>query len=142
MSEKHAFFALVAGTFLVGLLPWVFSIVPALTEFAYLFAPMCHQRVERTLILNGSLMVVCSRCAGIYAGFAFGALSGFSLRSFPWFRQLMWIAMGIMLLDVVTQDLGLRPLWHATRMGSGLLLGFVLAAWVPAQLLNDESHLE
>jgi hypothetical protein len=33
-----------------------------------------------------------------------------------------------MLLDVVTQDLGVHPIWHATRIASGLLFGYAIAA--------------
>ena len=135
--SRNWILALLLGTLLVGLLPWVFSLIPFLNGFGALFAPMCHQRPERTLMLNGSLMVVCSRCAGIYAGFILGAVSAMFLQDFKWFRQIAWFGIGMMLLDVVTQELGLRPPWHITRVSTGLLLGFVIAAWVPVLLLKD-----
>ncbi len=135
-SKAWPVFVLIAGSMLVGLLPWFFSVIPDLESFGFLFAPLCHQRPERTLVLNGALMVVCSRCAGIYAGLVVGAGSALFLRNFRWFRHLAWFAVGMMFLEVFTQTLG-RPPWHLTRVGSGLFVGFVIAAWVPVLLFND-----
>ena len=33
-----------------------------------------------------------------------------------------------MVLDVATQDLGLHPVWHVTRLATGLAFGYALAA--------------
>jgi len=137
VRERWPVLALIFGMLIVGILPWVFSIVPALQDLAFLFAPHCHQRPERTLELNGALMVVCSRCAGIYAGLALGALAAYFAQEFKYFRQLAWLGMALMLLDVITQDLGLRPPWHASRFTTGFFLAFVIATWVPGLLLKE-----
>ena len=137
MRERWPVLLLLVGMLVAGLLPWFFSLVPALEGWAFLFAPHCHQRPERTLELNGALMVVCSRCAGIYAGVVVGALVAFFVQDFKWFRQLAWLGMALMLLDVVTQDLGLRPPWHVSRFTTGFFLAVVVSTWVPVLLLRE-----
>jgi hypothetical protein len=41
-----------------------------------------------------------------------------------------------MLLDVATQDLGLHPVWHATRLATGFLFGYAVGAACLAALLR------
>lgn len=109
----------------VGLLPWIMAGSRS-TLLEAVFGSTCHRLPERSLVLGGVQMLVCSRCAGIYLGLLCGAL----LPAGRWVARHSWpIVIGValpMLLDVLTQDLGLRPSWHPARLATGWLLGLGL----------------
>ncbi len=112
-----------------GLLPWlvwIFEVNPDL--FAQIFAPLCHQRPERSLTLASQTMVVCSRCAGVYLGVATGAVITLPKRLLPHARYVLILAGSMMGLDVLTQELGLHDPWNATRLLTGAIGGWSLAA--------------
>lgn len=82
-------------------------------------------------------MLVCSRCAGIFAGMALAAV-------FPWprwgghrWKRLLLGSVVLMCLDVATQDLGLRPPWHSTRLGTGLAVGWLGVAAMVRTLMDE-----
>ena len=123
-----------AALILGGALPWLgplwrssvprSKVGPALD---LVFVPMCHRLPERTLRIAGELMPLCSRCAGVFAGVAIGAIV-----ARPWLPLARWRGMiaatgALMALDVLTQDVGLHPVWHPTRVLTGLLFGYALA---------------
>jgi uncharacterized membrane protein len=119
----------------VGLLPWVLPLLRAWLPLGALgvaldasFVTMCHRMPERTLTLAGVAMPLCSRCAGVFGGVALGALvlrPQLSARAWRW---VITAAAAGMLLDVATQDLGLHPVWHVTRLASGAAFGYAIAA--------------
>ena len=102
-------------------------------DFLYLlFTPVCHLKPERTLALAGVLMPLCSRCAGIFAGFVTAGL-----LPEPRFRVLACLGYGflasvLMVVDVVTQDLGMHPVWHPMRLATGVVWGHVCALGILA----------
>ena len=60
-----------------------------------LFAPLCHQQAERTLMLFGETMAVCSRCSGLYFGAAAATvLTALAVRSLWWPRPV-WFLLAI-----------------------------------------------
>jgi uncharacterized membrane protein len=122
-----------------GALPWALALFrvgsPAVVAA---FASLCHQLPERTLLLLGAPMVVCSRCAGIYAGALLGALVPMPRRVLPHARRLIAAAAALMVLDVVTQDLGLHAPYHPVRLFTGLALGVLGASWM-SRALSDEA---
>lgn len=125
---------------MAGLAPWLLVL---LKEHGLLLRPafhtFCHQLPERTLVLMGHPMVVCSRCAGIYGGMALGALvpaSGFITRRG---RLLLLLSLGLMLVDVLAQDLGLRPPSHFARIATGLFLGWSASAYLFASIQEPEA---
>ena len=124
-----------AGFIVVGVLPWVLPFARALLPLGragelldLFFLPMCHRLPERTLALASVSMPLCSRCAGIFAGLALGSLLQLPRVEIARWKILVVVAGALMLLDVVTQDLGVHPVWHATRIASGLLFGYAIAA--------------
>jgi uncharacterized membrane protein len=122
-----------------GLLPWLFALARARPPTLILvFRTLCHQRPERTLAVLGAPMLVCSRCAGLYAGVALGALLALPRRALPHGRAIVLAAVAVALVDIVTQDLGLHPPLHPVRLGTGLLLGWSASAWT-FSLLREES---
>lgn len=122
------------GFVLAGLAPWLLPLARAALPLGRagelldrLFVPLCHRLPERTLALAGVAMPLCSRCGGVFAGLALGALLLRPRVPVARYRIFLAAAAALMLLDVVTQDLGLHPIWHATRIASGLLFGYALA---------------
>lgn len=123
---------------LVGVAPFLAPFARRVTspetgELLYLlFKPVCHTRPERTLALAGVLMPLCSRCAGIFAGFVTAGMFSrprFGVRACLGYG---YVASVIMLVDVVTQDLGLRPLFHPARLATGVLWGHVFGLGILA----------
>jgi uncharacterized membrane protein len=75
-------------------------------------------------------MVVCSRCAGIYAGMALGALTpplGFMARRG---RTIVWTAFSLAAFDVAATYFSLYPLNHAVRIATGAFAGWAACAFV------------
>jgi uncharacterized membrane protein len=118
-----------------GLLPWMLPLLRAWLPLGSagaaldgIFVTMCHRIPERTLTLAGVAMPLCSRCAGIFAGVAVGALAVWPRISSRAWRWVITAAAGSMVLDVATQDFGIHPVWHAARLATGFAFGYALAA--------------
>jgi uncharacterized membrane protein len=123
---------LFAGASLAWVGPWLPSHVRHALDLA--FAPICHQRPERTLVLAGHAMSVCSRCAGVYAGVALGALFAWPRLSAERHRLVLAGAATALVLDVVSQDLGMHPVWHAARLVTGGACGYAASAWMSREM--------
>lgn len=117
----------------VGILPWLVPllrlVVPASVGdvLDLLFTPVCHRLPARSLAYAGAIMPLCSRCAGIFAGFVTGGLLPYPRWSMKHVKIASIVAAAIMVADVVTQDLKLHPVWHPGRVATGVLLGHVMA---------------
>ena len=122
----------------VGALPWIAALgapfLPrSLTRAIELaFAALCHHVPERTLVVHGHAMCVCSRCAGFYAGITLAALGSWSRAETPVWRVVLWGGGAFMIADIVTQDLGIHAPWHPSRVLSGAVVGFAAVAWLLA----------
>jgi uncharacterized membrane protein len=108
-----------------GALPWVLAAFGQGAQgMRPLFRSFCHQMPERSLWFFGAPMVVCSRCAGIYAGMVLGAVlppPRFILRRG---RAIVWIAASALLLDVIVQNYIAHTVIHALRLATGLAAGW------------------
>lgn len=133
-----------ASLVLVGLAPLLVTLLrrsfPPGSMDALLDAPfslVCHQRLERTLVLAGARMPVCSRCAGLYLGAALGALlPGPKLA--PRTARSALLATGLLVaLEVVLQDAGVHPPWHPSRLASGFAFGLVAARALLSRLADE-----
>jgi uncharacterized membrane protein len=123
---------------IAGLLPWILALARVRAQpIALVFQALCHQRPERTLELLGEPMLVCSRCAGLYAGVALGALLPLPRRWLPRGRALVLGALAVTVVDVVTQDLGLHPPLHLVRLATGLLLGWSSSGFMFSALRSE-----
>lgn len=105
-----------------------------------LFFLVCHRLPERTLSLAGEAMPLCSRCSGIFAGLALGMLVAWPRLSLRHARLALLGAGLVMLVDVIAQDVGLHPLWHTTRLGTGALLGYLAAAALAAAIVRERAR--
>lgn len=137
MTWREALRALV---FVAGALPFFARAVPSsAAALSQVFATLCHRLPERTLTLAGVEMLVCSRCAGLYAGAMLGALWPMPRTAFARLRVVLISVAALAVLDVVLQDLHLLPIGHARRVVTGLLLGWAPAAAM-SRALSDEGR--
>ena len=93
-----------------------------------LFAGLCHQDPQRSFMLNGTPMAVCSRCIGIYSSFALAWLifpmSGSFLRKID--SYLMVILAGAIFINLMDISGNILGFWQNTltsRYIFGVLLG-------------------
>jgi len=100
----------------------------------YAFSPLCHQRADRSFFIDGHKFGVCSRCTGIYFGFAFTLLAYPLLRSLrttatpP--RKWLLLAALPLAIDFSLTFFGLWENTHTSRLLTGLLLGSVAVFYV------------
>ncbi|HEX5965590.1 MAG TPA: DUF2085 domain-containing protein [Pyrinomonadaceae bacterium] len=98
------------------------------------FAGLCHQLPERSYFIAGHKLAVCSRCTGLYAGFAF------TLLLYPLLRPIqtidwpppVWLILSTvpMAIDFGLTFLGIWENTHTSRLLTGLLLGSVSIFYV------------
>jgi len=108
------------------------------------FHPACHQQPDRCLWVAGAPMALCARCTVLYTGFALiGFVSQFSLRPVPHAvrLRLFGLALGLMLLDVASEVLGLRGPFLPTRLLTGALVG-AAGAWLIVPALRAAESLD
>ena len=104
------------------------------------FAPFCHQRPDRSYFIDGHKLAVCSRCTGIYAGFAFTLLIYPLVRSLrnvatpP--RRVLILAALPLAIDFSLTFFGLWENTHTSRLLTGLLLGSVAVFYVMPGIID------
>lgn len=109
-------------------LPLLLEPIPVLRSLGHAFeawfAFQCHREPERSLHVFGHLMPVCSRCTGIYWGLGLGALA-LRPRLGPWPLRI-WVGFAalVMVLDVWTELLGMRPESTVLRVLTGVFLAY------------------
>ena len=98
------------------------------------FSPLCHQLPERSYFLGGYQFAVCSRCTGLYAGFAFTLLLYPLIRSLKTTtmppRFVLLLAALPMAIDFSVTFFGFWENTHTSRLLTGLLLGSVTVFYV------------
>ena len=119
--------ALIVGAFL----PPLFAHVGWDAAAAVADAPwrlMCHRLPARLLTAFGERMPICSRCEGLVVGLSAGLLVGRPYLAMRSLLGVVGVAAFLMLAEVGTQDAGLHPVFHPTRLLSGLLLAYPIGA--------------
>jgi len=98
---------------------------------------VCHRMPERVLSVLGTPMPLCSRCAGIWLGLSVSA--AIARPDLPRRALRIAVASGIVFLlgELVTQDLGLHPVYHPTRFLSGLLLAVPLGGAIGSVIARE-----
>lgn len=98
------------------------------------FAILCHQRPERSYFIDGHKFGVCSRCTGVYAGFALTLLLYPLVRSlrttYTPARKWLLLAALPLAVDFSLTFLGIWENTHTSRLLTGLLLGSVAVFYV------------
>jgi uncharacterized membrane protein len=101
------------------------------------FAFLCHRIPERVLTVAGVPMPLCSRCLGLWMGMSVSAALAWPALPLKALRVVLPSAALFMLIEVVTQDLGLHPVFHPTRLLSGLLLSVPMGGAIGAVLTRE-----
>jgi uncharacterized membrane protein len=113
---------------------WLFSALD------WPFHLVCGRAPARVLAIAGAPMPLCSRCAGIWLGVSVSAAMAWPALPPRALQAMAAVACALMLAEVVTQDLGLHPVFHPTRIASGLLLsvpfGGALGALITRELIK------
>lgn len=104
------------------------------------FSYVCHQIPERSFFIAGHPFAVCSRCFGLYAGFATAAIL------YPLFRSLrsnvtpdrkwLFAAAAPMAIDFAIEFFGVGHNTHFSRFASGILLGAVAVFYIMPGLME------
>ena len=98
------------------------------------FSIFCHQRPDRSYFIEGHQLAVCSRCTGLYAGFAVTLLLYpliRSLRSTVTPPRILLILAAIPLgVDFSLTFFGIWDNTHTSRLLTGALLGSVAVFYV------------
>ncbi|MBC8029333.1 MAG: DUF2085 domain-containing protein [Pyrinomonadaceae bacterium] len=104
------------------------------------FSYLCHQIPERSFFIGEHPFAVCSRCFGLYAGFATAAVVYplvKSLRSTETpERKWLFVAAVPMAIDFSIEFFGLGHNTHSTRFATGALIGAVAVFYVMPGLLE------
>lgn len=119
--------------------------VQTASSIYYVFSFVCHQIPERSFHLAGHKFAVCSRCTGIYAGFALAVLF------YPLARPLdetetasrIWLVLAALPLGI-DFALGYFNIWantHASRFITGALLSSVAAFYIVPGLVDISSTI-
>jgi uncharacterized membrane protein len=104
------------------------------------FGTLCHQIPERSYFIDGHKFAVCSRCTGIYAGFAFTLLLYPLVRSLrntstpP--RSLLMLAALPVAIDFSLTFFGIWENTHTSRLLTGTLLGSVAVFYVMPGIID------
>jgi uncharacterized membrane protein len=104
------------------------------------FGTLCHQLPERSYFIDGHQLAVCSRCSGIYAGFAFTLLVYPLLRSLknPDAPPRSWLVLAALplVIDVSVNFFGFWTNTHTSRLLTGALLGSAVVFYVMPGIID------
>jgi uncharacterized membrane protein len=101
------------------------------------FHILCHRNPERVLSIADVPMPLCSRCAGLWIGMSLSAAIAWPVLSMRTLRIVMALAAALMLVEVVTQDLGLHPVFHPTRVLTGLFVSVPFGGAIGGLIARD-----
>jgi uncharacterized membrane protein len=100
----------------------------------YAFSTLCHQRPDRSYFIDGHQLGVCSRCTGIYFGFALTLLAYPLVRSLRTTttpaRKWLFLAALPLAIDFSLTFFGIWDNTHTSRLLTGLLLGSVAVFYI------------
>jgi len=119
--------------------------LPKFSGAIYLFfSKTCHQMPDRSFLLMGKSLAVCSRCTAIYFSFGIGAilfplLYRFSKKSTISVKWLGW-ALIPLTIDFLVNFTGLVANSFFTRTITGALVGVTAGLIVAGIILGDHQN--
>lgn len=138
--QQGIYFALLITSLvllLIGLGPGLFN-QPDLGGYSWqhqVFDLVCHQKPERSFFINGQAMAVCSRCLGIYGGFALIMLlmplipRFFSVINSVLLKLIM-VSIVVNLVDVIANQFSIWSNTLHSRFWLGASFGVFLAIYL------------
>jgi len=109
------------------------------------FGFVCHQISERSFHIEGNKFGVCSRCTGLYSGFAFAVLAYPLARSLrntvP--PSIVWLILAALPL-AIDFSLGYFNVWantHASRFATGALFSATTVFYILPGLIEIAGKL-
>ena len=105
------------------------------------FNSLCHQMADRSFWINGQPMAVCSRCIGIYGGFALGwmLLPVLSFCQVKGIASIQKIVVLILLLNIIDASGDFLDLWK-NSLTSRLIVGSLLGGSAAMIFSGDFFH--
>ena len=107
-----------------------------------LFRMMCHGIERRCLTMFGVPMPICARCTAIYIGLIAGITLFMLLPLIEerLMRMTLYVATVPMLIDGVTQAIGLRESTNALRIGTGFVAALAFGIWTLTAIETGEGR--
>lgn len=104
------------------------------------FSYLCHQIPERSFHLGAHKFGVCSRCTGLYSGFAFAALVYPLTRSLKRTDtpRIVWLILAAapLAIDFSLTYFGIWSNTHLSRFSTGALLGATAVFYIVPGLIE------
>lgn len=104
------------------------------------FSYLCHQIPERSFFVAEHPFAVCSRCFGLYAGFATAVMLYPLVRSLRSIeapeRKWLFVAAVPMVIDFSLEFFGFGHNTHFSRLSTGALIGAVAVFYVMPGLME------
>ena len=104
------------------------------------FGTLCHQLSERSYFIDGHQLAVCSRCTGIYGGFAFTLLLYPLIRSLrnPVMPRPSWLLLAAvpLAIDFAVNFFGFWQNTHTSRLLTGAFLGSAVVFYVMPGIID------
>jgi uncharacterized membrane protein len=104
------------------------------------FSYVCHQIPERSFFIAGHPFAVCSRCTGLYVGFAVATVLYPLVRSLRQTeapkRKWLFLAAAPLGIDFALGFFGIWENTHSSRFATGALLGAVSVFYVMPGLMD------
>jgi len=121
--------------------PWVIDGGPADRFVRAPFQLLCHGIASRSLTHDGEPMSLCARCSGIFGGLVAGSLLSLSFtRRLRVPGVLAWLLLLPMLLDGITQAVGIRESWNTLRVATGFVAGAAAICWALASIARNREQ--
>ena len=109
------------------------------------FSYLCHQIPERSFHIGQNKFAVCSRCTGLYAGFALATLALPLVRPVKKTHtpRIIWLLLSVvpLVIDFALTYFGVWENNHFTRVVTAVLFGAVSAAFIVPGLIELSSNV-
>jgi uncharacterized membrane protein len=120
------------------LLPAISSTDNLMAKFLLLkiYSTVCHQESAKCISIGGASMLVCARCAGIYAGALTAGLLSLILIVPSISRRIFMLSLIPLLIDVFFTFTGVYNYSQGLAFATGLIFGNVVYLFLLSELEN------
>ncbi|MGK9367573.1 DUF2085 domain-containing protein [Melioribacter sp. Ez-97] len=131
-------FLLILSEFWIYNLPDYLYLLPFIKKA---FSVVCHQNPERSIFIDGHSLLVCSRCAGIYAGALLSALAAiFYGKIFLKSNMPLYLLSIPLAIDWLLVILGVKEYSKITAAFTGFLFGSIIFLYFYSSLNNKNRN--